>query len=64
MSYNELYTKWVAINHAINAGALHETAADEVLQDMVVAYCEQRKIDSDNVDFSDIFDAIVNENNT
>ena len=47
MSYNELYTKWVAINHSINAGALHETAADEVLQDMIVAYREENNLYED-----------------
>jgi hypothetical protein len=44
MSYKEIYNQWVATNQAINAGALHETAADEILQDMIVAYREENNL--------------------
>ena len=44
MSYKEIYNQWVVTNQAINTGALHETAADEILQDMIVAYREENNL--------------------
>jgi len=58
MSYKELYTQWVAINQAINVGALHETAADEVLENMIDAYREENNLYEDG---EAIEDAIVLE---
>jgi hypothetical protein len=53
MTYKELYTQWVAINQAINVGALHETAGDEILQDMIVAYREENNLYDDGEAYGD-----------
>ena len=42
-----LYKEWVEINQKINAGELHETAADNVLQNMIVAYREENNLYED-----------------
>lgn len=54
MTYKELYTQWVAINKAINLGALHETAADEVLQNMIDAYREENNLYEDGEAVEDL----------
>ena len=64
MNYIQLFEKYEEIVADVEAGILHEDYIDDAVYAVVEAYCKQRKIDSDNVDFSDIFDAIVNENNT
>ncbi len=53
MTYKELYNFWAEINLAINLGALHETAADDILQDMIVAYREENNLYEDGEAYDD-----------
>lgn len=63
MTFKELWTQWESINQAINTGALHETAADDVLHDMVDAYREENNLyeDGEPYDFGVVFDILVKE---
>lgn len=61
MNYKELYNQWVATNQAINAGSLHETAADLILQKMIVAYREEHLLDEDLVEDSIVIELMLED---
>jgi len=50
MKYKELFTQWVALNRAIDTGAIHESSADQTLSDMKNAYVKEHNIDPEEYD--------------
>ena len=65
MSFIELCKQYVALNQAINVGALHETAADNTLFAMLDAYREENKdeMQEDGEPWDDdiVMDAMLND---